>query len=227
MKRRKHLFKIEQNRRKNKARNIIGAKSKNVTVYSYKCGQKNIKLTVEKEEVLKPPPEDSSGVYYYACSFCSKDFDAQIQTCPDCHQPLVRVNLKKCPQCSAKNTPLRQSCWVCNAPFPQLQTPPSEKDTRLLLTLNVDGNIYRNTDRYLGLGLRKLFEDLIAAGFSREPLEAWAKLYEGQVESKKELIREECKTLVRESKQRALGYTLVLAGIIVFIAIMVIRGMFS
>ena len=107
MKRKKHLLKIAIARKKNKEKNKNKKdKNKNVSIYSYKCGQKNIRLTVERVEVVKKS-ELLDSAFYYSCVFCNKDFDSQIQTCPGCNRPLVKVNLKKCPQCGGKNNPER------------------------------------------------------------------------------------------------------------------------
>ncbi|MDD5130853.1 MAG: hypothetical protein PHS66_07415, partial [Candidatus Omnitrophica bacterium] len=181
MKIKKHLLKLakarKKNKEKNKNRKVI--KENNLKVYSYKCGQKNIKLTVQKVELPKNP-EALNSIFYYNCTFCSKDFDfsagsrefssaninfeqasnptvnvvrdnLQVQNCPDCNRPLVKINLKKCPHCGAKNNPFKPSCWICNTPFPVLEIP-TTKETQMLLTLNIDGNFYRNTDKTLGLG---------------------------------------------------------------------------
>jgi len=204
MKRRRHLLKLAYAKKRIKEKRLARNQEEKANVYSYKCGNRNIKLTVQKTEVIKPS-ELLSQVFYYQCVFCGKDFDTQTQACPDCQKPLTRVNLKKCPQCGAKNNPLKQNCWICNAAFPKLELA-TEKETQLFLTLNVDGVFYRNTDPSLSLSLKKLFEDLITAGFSKEPLEAWVKAQEGALEYKKESLREECKILAQESKQSNLVY---------------------
>lgn len=222
MKKRKRLFKTANARKKNKEKNKD--KDKNLSIYSYKCGHKNIKLTVQKVEVLKNS-EALNSIFYYNCTFCSKDFDSQVQICPDCNQPLVKINLKKCPQCGAKNNPLKQTCWVCNVPFPKLELQP-EKETRLLLTLNVDGAFYRNTDKSLGLGMKELFEDLISTGFNKEPLEAWAKVHEGDIEYKKDFFRQECKHLVQESKRKSFLY-ITIAILVIVISFLIIMVFWS
>lgn len=200
MNKRKRLLKIANAGKKNKDQNL--------SIYSYKCGHKNIKLTVERAEILKKS-DLLDSIFYYSCVFCNKDFDSGIQICPGCNRNLTKVNLKKCPQCGAKNNPLKHACWVCNAPFPELEQE-TEKETQLFLTLNIDGTLYRNTDKMLGLGMKKLFEDLISAGFSKEPLEAWAKIHQGEIEYKKESVREELRNLARESKRKNLMYIIAL-----------------
>ena len=260
MKIKKHLLKLAKARKKQKEknRNKKVSKDNNLKVYNYKCGQKNIKLTVQKVELTKVP-EILSSIFYYNCTFCSKDFDpsvknkdllfaadenhaypevdsekvsnsspgivkvnTRIPNCPDCNRPLVKINLKKCPQCGAKNNPLKPSCWICNAPFPALEIS-LEKESRLLLTLNIDGNFYRNTDKVLGLGMKKLFEDLIAAGFSKEPLESWAKIHESDIEYKKESIRRECKRLAKRSRYKIFVYT-ILAILMILIGVLIAWG---
>jgi hypothetical protein len=213
MKKRNRLLRFADSKKKNKEKNKHEFKNKNLSVYSYKCGHKNIKLTVQKIESFRAPAALDS-IFYYNCIFCGKDFDQTIQTCPDCNQPLVKIRLKKCPQCGAKNSPLKQKCWVCNALFPVLNLDP-EKETQLLLTLNVDGSTYRNTDQSLGLGMRKLFEDLIASGFSKEPLDAWLKIHEDDIAFKKDLLKEECKYLAQESRRKLVIY----AGIFILAVI--------
>lgn len=208
MKKRKHLFKIDNTRKKNIEKNKNRDKGKNLSIYSYKCGHKNIRLTVEKVEVLKKS-DLLDSIFYYTCVFCNKDFDSNVQVCPECGRNLTKVNLKKCPQCGGKNNLLRQTCWVCNASFPKLEQQ-LEKETQLLLTLNVDGVFYRNTDKTLSLNMKKLFEDLISTGFNKEPLEAWVKIHEGEIEHKKESARGEYRHLARESKHRNLLYIIAL-----------------
>jgi len=203
----KHRFQIAKS--KKKVVQKIKNKNNNISNYSYKIGNKSIKLTVERVEVVTKS-DLTDSIFYYTCVFCKKDFDANLQVCPDCSQLLVKVNLKKCPLCGAKNNPAKQTCWVCNGPFPKVEEK-VEIESQVLLTLNVNGNFYRNTDKVLGLGMRKLFDDLIAANFSKEPLEAWVKIHEGEVEFKKEFAREECKYLAKESKRRNIVY---LIGII-------------
>ncbi|MCX5694785.1 MAG: hypothetical protein NT014_06700 [Candidatus Omnitrophica bacterium] len=263
MKRKKHLLRLVNARKKNKEKNKNKKESKdnNLSVYSYKCGHKNVKLTVQKVELLKEP-EALNSIFYYNCTFCSKDFDSSVdkqnlssvvgetqpssnikqeqvldlkiepgsasflaQTCPDCGHPLVKINLKKCLHCGAKNNPLKQSCWVCSTPFPIIEVP-TEREARLVLTLNIDGNFYRNTDKTLGLGMKRLFEDLILSGFSKEPLEAWMKIHESDIDYNKETLRQECKTLAQESTRKSIIY----AGIfilMIIIGLLIIRVFWS
>ena len=225
MKRKKHLLKIAIARKKNKEKNKNKKdKNKNVSIYSYKCGQKNIRLTVERVEVVKKS-ELLDSAFYYSCVFCNKDFDSQIQTCPGCNRPLVKVNLKKCPQCGAKNNAFKQTCWVCNTPFPKLELE-TEKETQLLLTLNVGGTFYRNTDKILGLGVKKLFEDLISTNFAREPLEAWLKIHDAEVEHKKESLRLECRNLSQEYKRKSFFY-IVIVILIIGISLLIAKGFWT
>jgi len=201
-KRKKIRFKIGIAKNKNKEKNE--EKNKNIRIYSYKIGNKNIKLTVEKREVVKKSDLVDS-VFYYNCEFCNKDFDPGIQTCTVCGRALTRINLKKCQLCGAKNNPAKQNCWVCNGPFPELEEK-IEKGSEVVLTLDINNHFYRNTDKVLDLGMRKLFDDLVSTNFSREPLEAWVKLYENEVEFRKEFAKEECRNLAKESRRKSIVY---------------------
>jgi hypothetical protein len=224
MKRIKHFLKVANAKRKNKEKNKNADKDKKLRTYSYKCGKKNIKLTVEKVEVLKES-DLADSIFYYSCVFCNKNFDSQVQICPGCNRPLVKVNLKKCPQCGAKNNALKQACWVCGAPFPKLELE-AEKEAQLLLTLNVDGIFYRNTDKTLGLGLKKLFADLISANFSKEPLETWVKIQEVEIENKKESFKQEFKYLLSASRKTSfINITIVI--LMIGIGLLIIKGFWS
>jgi hypothetical protein len=224
MKKRNRLFGIDNPKKTNRIKNKNENKNKDLSVYSYKCGHKNIKLTVKKVEEFKSS-EAFNSIFYYSCPFCNKDFDRQIQICPDCSQSLVKINLKKCPQCGSKNNPFKQTCWVCNASFPVLELKP-EKENRWLLTLNVDGVYFRNNDIALNPRMKKLFEDLITVGFSKEPLEAWAKAYEDDVEFKKDLLKEKCKYLAQESKRRSFVY-IAIAILVITISLLIIKVFWS
>ncbi|MFA5199431.1 MAG: zinc ribbon domain-containing protein [Candidatus Omnitrophota bacterium] len=218
MKKRKKI-RFKTGSAKNKVKILKPDKKRDVSNYSYKIGNKVYKLTVEKVDIEKRSDQTDS-IFYYSCPFCSKDFDPSIDTCPGCGKPLTRVNLKKCQSCGAKNNPSKLNCWVCSAPFPKIEEI-IEKESKVLLTLNISNHFYRNTDKILGLGMRKLFDDLIACNFSKEPLEAWAKLYQGEEEFRKESIREECKNLAKESKRQSLFYNLVMVLVPIFIIVMV------
>ncbi len=128
MKKRKHHFKVEQNRRKAEEKNKV-EKNKDVSIYSYTSGQKNINLAMETVGVLKTP-ETVSPVNYHVRFFCGKALDAQTQTCPDSNHPLVKVNFK--------NSPLRQTCRVCSAPFSQLESAPAEKEIFVAVAVDPD-----------------------------------------------------------------------------------------
>jgi hypothetical protein len=224
MKRKKHFLRVIPGVRKFTERRKKPRKERQIKTYTYRCGHKNIKLTVEKIEVLKSP-ENSAPGFYYNCIFCGKDFEPPIRTCPDCNQPLVRINIKKCPQCGAKNNSLKETCWVCAAPFPKLELQP-EQETRLLLTLNIEGVYYRNTDQSLAPGVKKLFEDLISSNFNKKPLEAWVRAHEDNVEYKKETFREECKYLLRKSKYKSLVYLFMIV-LVIFICFLIVKGFWS
>ncbi len=74
--------------------------------------------------------------------------------------------------------------------------------------------------------MKKLFEDLISTGFSKEPLEAWVKVQEGEMEYKKESLREECKYLAQESKRNNLLYFIV-AILLIAISLLITKVFWS
>lgn len=216
-KKKKQRLKIAlKNRIRKKAR-----PKRDITTYNYKIGNRTIKLTVEKiEEEKRSGLTDS--IFYQTCVFCNKDFGPQDQNCPECGQPLARVNLKKCEFCGAKNKPARRNCWVCNGNFPGMEES-VEKITRTILTLNINNHLFRNTDKILGLGMRKLFDDLIASNFSKEPLEAWLKFYEEEEEFKREMAREQCRRLKDEYRQKSIMYTLFsLLIVVIFLTLLAV-----
>jgi len=198
-------------------------KNQNIKVYTYKCGHNNIRLTVEKVELDKKSGILDS-IFFYRCEFCNKDYeDANIQACPQCNRPLTKINLKKCPACGVKNNPAKETCWVCGAPFPKLPER-LDKEIQLLLTLKVNENYYRNTDKLLGLGMRKLFDDLVASNFRKETMDAWIKKYETESEFTKQSVKEECKYISRESRNKSLLN--VVSFILIIIVILMIAYVF-
>lgn len=219
MKKRKHNLKdfnlhLKNQKNKTRVKGNSASQEKKLSVYHYKIGRNNIKLTVEKIQVLNKS-DLVDAIFYYSCSFCKKDFAADVTVCPDCQHELVRVNLKKCPKCGAKNNPALAACWVCSQAFPKVEQK-LETQEELLLTLAINNHIYRKTDQGLSSGIKKLFVDLIAANFSQEPLEAWIKIYEQGIENKKEILTEEYRYLVEGHKKRSLLH---IVEIIVAIAI--------
>lgn len=190
----------------------------NSVIYNYKFGHKNIRLTVEKIEVLKKSTI-TDAIFYYHCLFCNQDFDSSAGICPVCNRPLAKVSLKKCEHCGAKNSLEKQNCWICNNAFAKLAEK-TDQETQWLLTLNIDGNLYRNTDKILRAGTKKLFEDLVASGFSKEPLETWVKVHDQEIEHLNESIREEFKHLTRETKLKNLAYMVALVILPVIICLM-------
>ena len=149
---------------------------KNSSVYTYKFGNKTVKLTVQKVEV--PAKQDpSKSVFYYSCLSCKNDFDGDMQVCPGCGKPVTRINLRKCPQCGAKNNPARARCLMCNASFPKLEVA-ATGGIETVMRLDAGGMIYKSTDQSLTPRMKKLFEDLASSGFSKASLEPWVNSHE-------------------------------------------------
>jgi len=212
MNRRKRLLEFLSRGKKNKEKSIVQGPSKDsrVSIYNYKFGQKNIKLFAEKVEVVKETAVFDTLATYH-CAFCNKDFDSLLAACPECSRQLVKVKLRKCQFCGAKTKITEEACWVCNAAFPKVAEN-TEKELKWLLTLNINNNFYRNTDKELSSDMLKLFDDLIAVDFAKEPIDAWVKNHERAVGSKKELAKSRYESLDQEPRENYLvyviGYTL-------------------
>jgi len=214
MKDRRYFFKKKNTKKKTQEQN-----KNNPSVYHYKLGNRKIKLTVQKQEEYKKV-NLTSAVFYYSCVFCKKDFDQEAQVCPSCGKPLAKVNLRKCQQCGAKNSPVRESCWVCNCAFPKLEVD-TTKEIVTVLILEADGRVYKSTDESLSPDIKKLFSDLVSSKFSKEAMEDWAKRSGLKDEYKKESIKEELGYLKRQHQQQDTIYILVVIGVILGIAFLI------
>jgi hypothetical protein len=175
-------------------------KNKEADTYCYSFGNKTAKLRIGKVNILKES-DIKEAVFYYRCFDCNKDFDSDLQACPECAKPLAKINLKKCPKCSAKNDPARGACWVCNVPLPMPQIKPDREITDVLV-LEMNGKVYRSTDKFLSDDIKRLFAGLAANGFDKKAFESWVKGKELRSETTISLVKDEVVYLKHKRKNR-------------------------
>ncbi|MDD5096985.1 MAG: hypothetical protein PHU59_00635 [Candidatus Omnitrophica bacterium] len=182
--RKKHNFK---NRKAEKKVEKKVVNKVNSSTYLYKFGKNDFKLTVLKEEV--PRLIDLPGTVFHShCESCLKDFDAEVTNCSFCQKPLVKINLRRCQKCGAKNDLLKQSCWVCNTTFPSSGII-TRNEIQTVLILEMNGEIYKSTNQLLSPSIKKLFEDLISSNFSKEAFQSWINRSGFEIEYRKEVNR--------------------------------------
>jgi len=72
----------------------------------------------------------------------------------------------------------------------------------------------------MGLGVKQLFEELIATNYSKTPLERWIKNQEDNLEYKKEAFKEKCRYSAQEFRRNNFIYLvmiILLAAIILLV----------
>jgi hypothetical protein len=158
---------------------------------------KKIEFTIEdkvsKQETVAPGKE-----YFFFCPYCGGQNSSSLEVCSYCKRQLKNqyisdysgnVNqLKKC-VCGAVNLKERKNCWVCGRDFSLWGDEAVKESPENIITLNIDGTVYKSTDQNLPPGIVALMEKIRREGYSEQLINDWLKEKNDEVELRKEEIR--------------------------------------
>lgn len=132
--------------------------------------------------------------YYYFCPYCAKTNPIDAKDCDHCGKPLTEyLNtpqaskhlLKKC-ICGSMNIKERKNCWVCGRDFFLWGDKDANQSSDNVITLNIDGQIYKSNDNYLPLNVLALMERIRKEGYSSQLIDKWIQERNQNLEEKKE-----------------------------------------
>ncbi len=163
--------------------------------------------------------------YYFLCPYCGKQNNSNVEICAYCKRQLKnqyipdysgRANqLKKC-HCGAMNLKARKNCWVCGRDFSLWGDEEVKESPENILTLNIDGNIYKSTDTNLPSGIVALMEKIRREGYNEKIIQDW-------IGDKNEEIDRKIDQSDDRLTQIRWGLFWRILGLIVFIAIIIIQ----
>lgn len=198
-------------------------------------GDRKIDITItdkiiQQEEI----PLEAAGEikYYILCPYCGGENDYKLETCKTCKHPLKtrlaadfqeKARLKKC-ICGAMNQGDRKSCWVCGKDFFWNSEQNNKIGSDNIITLNLDGKIYKSSDKYLPLDIRILIERIRKEGYSKDMVDDWIKKKQKEEEFERDGLKEEIETLRSQYDSRRLVLIISTAVGIIYI---ILRFLFS
>ena len=158
---------------------------------------KSIQLTIED----KVAPEETAAPgkqYFFLCPYCGGQNSAELEACSYCKRTLKnqyisdysgRANLLKKCVCGAVNLKERKNCWVCGRDFSLWGDESVKESPENIITLNIDGKIYKSTDTDLPAGIVALMEKIRREGYSEKLINDWLQEKNDEVEHRKEDIQ--------------------------------------
>lgn len=151
------------------------------------------------------------------CVLCKHNLEAE----PNATSQLELGPLKKCLACGATSVNDRKNCWVCGKEFiagPQKNISP---DTDNVITLDIDGEIYKSTDKKLPPEIKLLIERIRRQGYNKEMIQEWIKKRNSAAEAEKEELSFKAATLKSDIKARRNGLISMLALLAFVVLLMV------
>jgi ribosomal protein S14 len=142
---------------------------------------KKIEFTIT-DEVAPEEKAPPAIKYYVLCRHCGQENASDVKICGFCKRPIEsdyiadyqgKTNiLKKC-ICGAVNLKERKNCWVCGRDFSLWGDSEVSERPENIITLNIDGKIYKSSDENLPPGIIALMEKIRREGYSEKIINDW------------------------------------------------------
>jgi hypothetical protein len=183
---------------------------------------------VAPEETI---PEESRIKYYIFCSHCGKVIESTAKQCPYCLTAIEtkyvsdyqgKTNLLKKCSCGAVNIKKRKNCWVCGKEFSDANEELAGKELENIITLNIDGKVYKSNDSDLPPRVSVLMARVRREGYSEKIINDWMQ----EINTKEELKSGEAETRLSQIGFDLLWRILALIAFIIFI-FWQLRGCFN
>lgn len=114
------------------------------------------------------------------CSFCKHELKTELSKDYQDKAHLIRV----CGNCHAKNLSDRVNCWVCGKNLSSGSVKQIE-NTGNIISLNVDGRVYKSTDQDLPFEIALLMAKIRNEGYRKEVIDQWLQERNNKIESEK------------------------------------------
>ncbi|MFH0828289.1 MAG: zinc ribbon domain-containing protein [Candidatus Omnitrophota bacterium] len=142
---------------------------------------KKIELVIE-DKISREETISDGKKYFFLCPYCGNQNDSNLETCGYCKHRLKNqyipdyngktAQLKKC-HCGALNLKERRNCWVCGRDFSLWGEEAVKESPENIITLNIDGKVYKSTDADLPSGIVALMEKIRREGYNEEIVQKW------------------------------------------------------
>lgn len=142
---------------------------------------KKIELVIE-DKICREETISNGKEYFFLCPYCGNQNDSNVEICGFCQHRLKNqyipdysgktAQLKKC-HCGAVNLKERKNCWVCGRDFSLWGEESVKESPENIITLNIDGKVYKSTDADLPSGIVALMERIRREGYNEEIIQQW------------------------------------------------------
>ena len=121
--------------------------------------------------------------FYFLCPYCGNENNFNVEVCGYCKHLLknqyipdysgkAATILKKC-HCGAMNLKERKNCWVCGRDFSIWGDEEVKEKPENIIILNIDGKVYKSTDKELPPGIVELMQKIRREGYSENIVQEW------------------------------------------------------
>ncbi|MCX7927910.1 MAG: hypothetical protein N2606_07245 [Candidatus Omnitrophica bacterium] len=151
---------------------------------------------------------------FISCPFCGEKNSQNALTCQNCHRKIYSEYiadytgqedlLKRC-ICGAINLKERRNCWVCGRDFNLYgasEVKPAEEN---IITLKIDGVIYKSTDKNLPEPIKQLMQRIRREGYSEELINDWLSQHNEKIENQRQKQEREIRKIKLQIILRVLG----------------------
>lgn len=144
----------------------------------------------------KVAPEEkapSAVKYYVLCQYCGQENAADEEVCSYCKRPKKndyiadyqdKAHIVKRCLCGAVNLKERKNCWVCGRDFSLWGDTEVTERPENIITLNINGKIYKSTDKNLPPGIVALMEKIRRQGYSEKLINEWMQEENEEIDKK-------------------------------------------
>ena len=152
--------------------------------------EKNIQFIIE-DKVASEETLPLGQEFFFFCPYCGGQNSSNVEFCSYCKRQLKNQyiadysdktdQLKKC-VCGAVNLKERKNCWVCGRDFSLWGDEAVKERPENIITLNIDGKIYKSTDPNLPPGIVALMEKIRREGYSEKLINDWLREKNDEIE---------------------------------------------
>ncbi len=143
--------------------------------------EKHIQFIIE-DKIAPQEVAPQGKQYFFLCPYCGGQNNSNLEVCSYCKRQLKnqyisnyvgKANLLKKCVCQAINLKERKNCWVCGRDFSLWGDDQVKEAPENVITLNIDGSIYKSTDTDLPSGIIALMEKIRREGYSEQLVNDW------------------------------------------------------
>lgn len=181
--------------------------------------EKNIQFIIE-DKVSPQEVAPQGKQYFFLCPYCGGQNNSNLEVCGYCKRQLKnqyipdyvgKANLLKKCVCQAINLKERKNCWVCGRDFSLWGDEQVKEAPENVITLNIDGSIYKSTDTDLPSGIIALMEKIRREGYSEQLVNDWMQERNQNIDLRQNEVRSRISQLRWDIIWRVIGALLLVS----------------